>query len=605
MSFKIFSLQLTGKIKPVNTIENHRKSLAEDYDEFQKTEVSEELKNFLDIENYINSQEFKKKKKDIEALQFKGSVEDNQLKEYRRLKKSARIRKYFQLVGSADLARFETGKESQKMADYYSLLEYIKEGQFEKDKKEIQSQVFKGSVEEKHLIDFRRLDKSAAIRAYNELDGSEKLLKHKTFENSEKLKTFSQLKNSTDKEKRKEFNQLKKDAGIKAYFRFEKTKKLKLYHEVSGSHDLTRYIELKEFVSTETFKKQEAFLKDKKKFEKSEAFQKQNEFKKLSADDIVKFVLKYEKSGLYKNYLDVKDSFDLKRYQELEELIQTQEFIAKKNWLEDKKRWEKTDDYKMEQQYLQEKAKPEFVKYFKYKDSTAFDFFKKWETVFEDNFTGNKINKEKWSTFIPAAEKLLGANYAMPGDLNIFTSGSNLKVENKLSIQVKNEKVSGMVWQMPAGFVPTDFEYTSGMLNTGDRFLMEDGILEAKIHFNPVKQVASSFSLSGQETMPRVNLIEMGVKNNVGIASVNSNGKIENSGLDISNLKKGEYIFGLEKSGGDFIWKINETEVWRQNNSGLNKPLQLGASSLVIEKITGTQMPVNFEINWVKCYRKK
>jgi hypothetical protein len=162
-----------------------------------------------------------------------------------------------------------------------------------------------------------------------------------------------------------------------------------------------------------------------------------------------------------------------------------------------------------------------------------------------------------------------------------------------------------MVWQMPAGFVPTDFEYTSGMLNTGDRFLMEDGILEAKIHFNPVKQVASSFSLSGQETMPRVNLIEMGVKNNVGIASVNSYGKIENSGLDISNLKKGEYIFGLEKSGGDFIWKINETEVWRQNNSGLNKPLQLGASSLVIEKITGTQMPVNFEINWVKCYRKK
>jgi hypothetical protein len=605
MSFKIFSLQLTGKIKPVNTIENHRKSLAEDYDEFQKTEVSEELKNFLDIENYINSQEFKKKKKDIEALQFKGSVEDNQLKEYRRLKKSARIRKYFQLVGSADLARFETGKESQKMADYYSLLEYIKEGQFEKDKKEIQSQVFKGSVEEKHLIDFRRLDKSAAIRAYNELDGSEKLLKHKTFENSEKLKTFNELKNSTNKEKRKEFNQLKKDAGVKAYFRFEKTKKLKLYHEVSGSHDLTRYKELKEFVSTETFKKQEAFLKDKKKFEKSEAFQKQNEFKKLSADDIVKFVLKYEKSGLYKNYLDVKDSFDLKRYQELEELIQTQEFIAKKNWLEDKKRWEKTDDYKMEQQYLQEKAKPEFVKYFKYKDSTAFDFFKKWETVFEDNFTGNKINKEKWSTFIPAAEKLLGANYAMPGDLNIFTSGSNLKVENKLSIQVKNEKVSGMVWQMPAGFVPTDFEYTSGMLNTGDRFLMEDGILEAKIHFNPVKQVASSFSLSGQETMPRVNLIEMGVKNNVGIASVNSNGKIENSGLDISNLKKGEYIFGLEKSGGDFIWKINETEVWRQNNSGLNKPLQLGASSLVIEKITGTQMPVNFEINWVKCYRKK
>ncbi len=607
MSFKIFSLQLTGKIKPVSTIEKQRKALADDYEEFIRTEASEELKAFLELDKWINSSEFKKMKKDVENLQFKGSEEDNQIKELKRLEKSARIRKYFKVADSSDLTKFEKEKESKKMTDYYSLLEYMKDGQFEKDKKEIKSQIFKGSVEEKHWLDFRRLDKSAALRAYNELEGSDKLKKHKALEQTEKFKKYNQLKNVSvqDKETRKAFKQLQKDAEIRAYFRFEKSKKLKLYHETVDSHDLKRYKELKEYVNTAAFKKQEAFLKDKKKFEKSDAYQKQQEFKKLAADTTVKFVLRYEKSALYKNYLDVKDSFELKRYFELEKIIQTEEFKQKKAWLEDKKRWEKTEEYKKEQQYQLEKAKPEFVKYFRYKDSTDFDFLKNWEVIFEDNFSGKELDAEKWKTCSSVAEKTLGENYAMPGDLNIFTQGKNLKTGKGLSIQVKKEKYTGKVWQMPAGFVPTEFEYTSGLISSGSAFSLEDGIVEAKIKFDPVKQVASSFYLCGNETSPRINLIEMGTKNNVGISTVNNKGKIENSGLDISNLKRGDYILSVEKKGASFSWKINEVEVWQQNSNELNKPLKMNASSLVIEELSGSQVPVNFEIDWVKCYRKK
>ncbi|WP_346863746.1 hypothetical protein [uncultured Draconibacterium sp.] len=607
MSFKIFSLQLTGKIKPVSTIENRRKELANDYAEFQQTEASEELKAFLELDSWINSDEFKKKKKEIESLKFAGSLEENQLKEFQRLKKSARIRKYFKLANSSDLSKFENEKKSQKMADFYALSEYVKEGQFEKEKKEIQSQVFKGSVEEKHWLDFRRLDKSAAFRAYNELEGSEKLKKHKALEQTDKFKKYNRLKNVSeqDKESKKEFVLLKRDAEIKAYFRFEKSKKLKLYHETVGSHDLTKYNELKEYISTDAFKKQEAFLKDKKKFEKSEAYKKQQEYKKLAADSLVKFILKFEKSAAYKNYLDVKDSFDLKRYFELEKIIDSDEFKQQKVWLEDKKRWEKTEEFKKEQQHKQEQAKPEFVKYFKYQKSNDFDFLKNWEVVFEDDFAGKELDSTRWSTSSAAAEKLLGENYALPGDLNIFTNGKNLLTGKGLSISVKKEKSTGKVWQMPAGFVPTEFEYTSGLITTGSKFVMEDGILEAKLSYNPVKQVASSFYLAGDETAPRLNLIEMGAKNNVGISRLDGKGKIENSGLDISNLKKGSYIVSLEKSGASFTWKLNETEIWQQNNSELNKPLQLNASSLVIEELSGSQTPVNFQIDWVKCYRKK
>ncbi|MCE4566903.1 hypothetical protein INQ51_21455 [Maribellus sp. CM-23] len=604
MSFKIFSLQLTGKIKPTATIEKQRAQLKADFDAFLKTESSEELKLFLELEAWANSEAYKNKKKEIEGLSYKGSKEEKEWKEFERLKKSGPIKKYFSVEGSSDLKRFEKERESDKLKNYYVLLDYMKEGQFEKDKKEISSQVFKGSVEEKHLLEYKKLAKSAGIKAYLELHGSEVLKRHEALANSEKFKKYNELKNASDrsKEDKAAFRKIMGDSEIKAYFKLEKSKKLKLYKEISSSHDLKRYLELKALVESKEFREKEAFLKDKQKFEKSEAYKKQAEFKRLAADDTVKFVLKYEKSSLYKNYLDVKDSFDLKRYHELDALLQSEEYRKQKAWLEDKKRWEKTPEYARYQQYLKDKQIPDFVNYFKYKDSKDFDLFRNLEVVFEDDFSGRKLDTEKWSTATPVADKLLGENYAMPGDLNIFTSGNNLKVEEKLVIQVKKEKAKGKVWQMPAGFVPTDFEYTSGLVSSAPRFMVEDGILEAKIKFDPVKQVVSSLYLTGEKATNRVNLLEMGARNHLGFTFLNGSGKVESQGIDISNLKKSTYIFSVEKAGSTFTWKINEVEILKQEKPEMNKQLFIEASSLVINPVSSA---VNFEIEWVKCYRRK
>lgn len=604
MSFKIFSLQLTGKIKPTATIEQQRTRLKADYDAFLKTESSEELKLFLELEAWANSEAYRNKKKEIEGLNFKGSKEEKEWKEFERLKKSGPIKKYFLVEGSSDLKRFEKERESDKLKSYYGLLDYMKEGQFEKDKKEITSQVFNGSEEEKHLLEYKRLAKSAGIKAYLELYGSEVLKRHEALANSEKFRKYNELKNASDrsKEDKAAFRKIMGDSEIKAYFKLEKSKKLKVYKEISSSHDLKRYHELKALVESKEFREKEAFLKDKQKFEKSETYKKQAEFKRLAADDTVKFVLKYEKSSLYKNYLDVKDSFDLKRYHELDALLQSEEYKKQKAWLQDKKRWEKTPEYARYQQYLKDKQIPEFVNYFKYKDSNDFDLFKNLEVVFEDDFSGRKLDTEKWSTATPVAGKLLGENYAMPGDLNIFTNGDNLKVEDKLVIQVKKEKAKGKVWQMPAGFVPTDFEYTSGLVSSAPKFVVEDGILEAKIKFDPVKQLVSSLYLTGEKATNRVNLLEMGARNHLGFTFLNGNGKVESQGIDISNLKKASYIFSVEKAGSTFTWKINEVEILKQEKPEMNKQLFIEASSLVINPVSSA---ANFEIEWVKCYRRK
>ena len=608
MSFKIFTLQLLGKIKPVEKIESQRKVLLDDYNEFLRVEDSDELKLFLELDEQVNSEAFKNSRKEIQSLQFKGSKEYNLLKEYETLKKKKKIRKYFEAVHSSELKRFETIRESEKLREYESLTEYVSEGQFQKDKKEIQSQKYKGSVEEQHLADLKKLEKTAEIKAYVKLHNSPQLERHEKAGGSEKIKRYLDLKNTPglSKEQQKELDVLKKDPEIKNYFNFEHSQDLKLYRETVGSHDLKKYQELKAYVQTDQFKKQVEHLKDKKRFEKSESWKKWSRYNQLKNDPDIRFFMKYEKSSIHKNYLDVKDSFDLKRYLELEEIVHSKEFNERKAYLEDKHKWEKTDWHQKELRYQELKNKPHLLKYFRYKGSDAFDFYREWEVSFSEDFAATSPDNQKWSVMPLWAEKMLGSNYALPGDMHVYTSGRNLKTGGKLSIETRKEKTEGIVWKMPAGFVPQEFEYTSGLLSSAKSFSQKEGIFEAKIKFHPVKEVVSSCMLQGEKGSERVYLLEMGAKNRLGIAKTVDNGKQELEGLDISNLSKDKwYIFTLEKNSRSFTWKINETEVLKLERNGIDYPLHIDLFTMVLDPVPGSKLPVKFQTEWVRCYKRR
>lgn len=566
MSFKIFSLQLLGKIKPVETIEKNRKTVADEFAEFQQVESSDELKLYLELEKEVNSAEFKKKKTEIDALHFKGSHEFNLLKEFHLLEKKRTIRDFLKVEGSSDLERFKKLKDAEKTAEFNELKKYVNDGRFAKDKKEILAQVYKGSSEEKQAKEFHKLEKSKQIRIWNEL------------QNPARLKEEESAKHS---------------------------KKLRIYNDTKGSSILKRYLELKELVNSDSFKKQVAFLQDKTKFENSEANRKFKRVKQLETDSEISFLTSFEKSKLYKNYLAVIDSADLKRYRELKQTTTSAEFAERKKYLEDPKKWEKTNEYKRQQQYLEMKKLPHLVRYFKNKGTTVFDFVRNWEVVFEDNFGVAKPDNDKWSFTSLVADKMLGDNFALAGDLHHFTEGKNLKTGNKLTIEVRKEKATGKIWQMPSGFVQATLDYTSGLISSWKSFSAEDGIIEAKIHFNPVRQVVSSFYLAGETDQPRVSLLEMGAKNRLGFISL-KNAKAQLEGLDISNLNSNKwYIFSVEKNGSQFTWKINETEVFSGQSPELNKKLHLNASSIVVDEIPASQLPASFEIEWVRCWRKK
>ena len=429
MSFKIFSLQLKGKIKPVEKIEDKRKQLEQDFEEFNRVSNSQELKDFIELEKTITSEAFKKEKNEISSLQFKGSKEEKQLVEFEKLKKQKNIKNYFKVSQSADLKKFQQINNSEKLKEYNALESFVKNGEYVNEKKKLQRDIFKGSAEESKLTTFKKLEKSAGIKAYFELHESSALKKYNDFLSSEKRKKYLELKKlpSLDKEKKNEFKLLQADNELKTQLKFEKSKKFKLYQQTNGKAELQQYEKLKTETQSKNFEEKVSYLKDKKKFEKTEAHKKYLEFKRLENDSDIKFYFKYKKSGLYNNYLNVSGSSDLKRFEELEKLTSSKEFLERKAYLEDKNKWEKTEQHKAELKYAEFKKLPHLIKYFSYKNSTAFQFLQNWEVTFFDDFKGNKIDESKWLTTSFIAGKLLGDNYSMPGDLHVFTSdGSNL-----------------------------------------------------------------------------------------------------------------------------------------------------------------------------------
>ncbi|MDD4108163.1 MAG: hypothetical protein PHH93_05525, partial [Prolixibacteraceae bacterium] len=446
MSFKIFYDQLFGKIKPVEKIESIRHSLYHDYLDYSKVENSEELQEFLELEKYIKSDEFKENKERIKQLGFKGSSEEELFKEYNKLKNSGPLKKYFKAKESIEMKRYDDLKKSGKIHEYYQLTEYIENGSFNEVKEEMRRQIFKGSDEEEQLREFNKLKKSKLIKVFLQLNESKLLSQHNITAESVKLRKYYELKDQADidKEKKHEFQALKNDPEIKGYLKFEDSKELILYREALESYNLKKFRELKARVESEDFQKRIYFLKDKKKFEKTEAYKKWQRLKELSSGSDVKFFLKFGKSSLLKNYYDVKESYDLKRFTELKEIVTSEDFIKRKAYLEDPRKWEKSAEYTREHKYLDMSKLPHLVKYFRYKGTDIFKLYTDWEICYEDDFSGEKLNGEKWSPLSFWAGKGLELNFSMPGDIQAYTNGENIKTGGRLVIETRKEKAEGL-----------------------------------------------------------------------------------------------------------------------------------------------------------------
>ncbi len=609
MSFRIFTLQLAGKLKPVEKIEAERKKVIQNFLAFKEAENSVELKEYRELQEWVSSGAPEQVKRELESLVFKRSQEYNLLQEFENLKKNKAIRGYFRVAGSSELKRFGKIDESEKLRQFWELKDYTEGGQFEQDKKEIESDRYTGSSEERMVKELAKLKKNKALMGYFRLCDSPALKDHFQFQKSEKLQRLQELKNAPghDRTARKEFSQLKKDRSIIDFFRMEKSRDLKYYHKMVGRHVLNRYEELVSDTSSDTFRQRVAYLKDGKKLKKSECWKKMKQFRDMAASEDIQFYRKFKKSTLYRNYLDTRNSFQLGRYNELVEITGSGDFLKRKAYLEDTRKWEKSVEYNRLQQYERLGKNSKVLLYQKYAGSDIFDFLKKWEVAFEDDFEGTSPDGSKWSFNTYWGEQLLGDNFSQQGDLQSYTGGKNVKVNySRLGIQVRKERRMGKQWVPNTGFVPTEFDYTSDTLSTAGSFWQKEGIFEAKIKFSPEEEVVSSIHLLGKEPGTQITLLEMGPECRSGVLSFDGHQKPSFSGIGLKRLKKGKfYIFSVEWEGHHFLWKINDQVVHEEDVYKMDEKAYFNLTSLVVKQIPGSKLPVTFETDWIRCYRRK
>jgi hypothetical protein len=440
---------------------------------------------------------------------------------------------------------------------------------------------------------FRDFEKSAELKEFHELD---LLVKSATFLQQKKEIQRQTFKGSKEEAQLNEVKKLEGSSHLKKFYLTLNSEDLKRFEKISASEKVASYKKLKSIV------KSPSFDAAKKKDEKSEEYAKFNEYHNLKASEDILFYEQFAKSPEYKNYLQMKDSPECHRFEELRRITESAEFKARLTFLDDKHKWEKTDESVKENRLAELKKMPELQNYLKYHSSKSLDFYKKWNLVFEDHFELGKLDAEKWTTISYAANQTLGQNYSQPGDLHAVTDGKNITVGKSLNIEVRKERAKGMQWKLPFGFVEQEFDYTSGLVSTAGTEWWKHGILEAKVKYQPDHNLVDALYLIGEENSPQINLVEMGVKNRVGMFTRAKEG-IQMESANISGLKSGEfYIFRLEWTSHSLIWKINNREILNLTQHIPAFKMHLNAASIVVSEPTGN-LPHRFEIDWVRFYQ--
>ncbi|WP_321310387.1 family 16 glycosylhydrolase [Marinifilum fragile] len=439
--------------------------------------------------------------------------------------------------------------------------------------------------------EFEQFSKSDELKQFNEL---ELLVLSDEFKRNKKMIESKSFKRSELYQEERAFKKYQQSKKFKTYFRLKDSSELSTFNLVEESKDLERFKEL------------EALMKS-SKLNKKENAEEISEYKRLKSSARLKEYFKFKKSKALKIYNEVDKSSDLQKYYQLEERISSEEFKEEKAFLLDKKRFEKTEDFKKLQEYNSLKSSEKFVKHFKLKDKNPFEEIKKWELTFAEEFDTGNLDANKWITRYYWGDKLMDKGYSLDSDLHTFTDGENVKVSGSSAcLLAKKESKEGLVWNPKLGFVPKSFDYTSAIINTGDSFRQKFGRFEAKIKVKNPAQVQNSFWMVADKSLPHIDIFKTfnggKIMNANFWGSENSPQKSEFKvkGIDLS---KGYFIYSLDWSANELVWKINDVPVKTQTTGIPQDPMYLNFSLAVKE--ARNDLNAEMEIDWIRCYQRK
>ncbi len=605
-------------------------TLRKEYQELTAFNESKELADYLDLEKTVLSSDFALKKKQIQEQKYADTPEYRQEKEFLSMKKSKPIRQYYAVKNSAELKEYQSTENSDSLSRYYQLEKFIQSPEFLEVKRMMSQSAkekFKASDLFKTHVQHQELIKSSRIATYLDMIRSKYYTDYKALSSTQRLIDFEMLKKivgSVDFEVKKNsmgakefektedharlvtYEKLCKSQDIQHYLAFTGLPGYNLFKELEGSKEIKNFEKLHETVTSPDFEKEKKKIES-RQFKDTDEYKKLVELQQLKKADKIRRYFAYGKSKLYENFKRLDGSDTIAQYEELEKTIASDAFRKVKEYmlLPGRKKYELSDEYKTEQEYFSRKNSDKFQWYFKVKDSHKYDKVKKWSLTFAEDFSGG-IDRKKWLTRYFWGDAVLKDSYALAHEKHLYTDGKNLEVaQGKLKITTKREKIKGKAWDPKLGFFPKEFNYTSGLISTGNSFRQQYGLFEAKIRLNKSYPVNHAFWMVSEQMLPHIDVVKYAKKLNFGnFWALNG----EKAGKKVSSAASGKYtsdyfIFSLEWSKQQLIWKINGIPVMNSGTGIPEAPMYLNFSSGLYQEADGTALPASMEIDWIRCYQ--
>ncbi len=433
----------------------------------------------------------------------------------------------------------------------------------------------------KEYDEFLSYEQSKEPQRFTEL---EETVTSQDFRDRKKFINNQRFKGSEAHEKFTEYSSMRNSPEFKGYFRFVSSKYFPDFKKFDNSPEIN-------------------------KIEANRA-EEQEEIANLKKSPGIKAYYKLAGSKDLKYFRKIDGSPELEKFKELEDYVTSDEFKKTKEYLESKDKFKSSPEYQQEQEYRELKKSKKLKWYLKAKDSGKFDEIRKWKLEFEDDFSDNKIDGNKWLTSFYWGKKLLKESYSMAADLHYYTEGRNIEVVgNILKLHTRKENVTGQAWDPSLGFFPKDFKFTSGLINTGESFRQKYGAFEAKVRMHRAPSVYHAFWMLSEKMVPHIDILRFSGKKKKRIEfnyywkKNDSRDEIQKKSENIGGVdfSKGFFIFRLEWYPDLLIWKINNTVVNITEEGVPQEPMYILFSSGV-EEDTGNGLPTSMDIDWVRCY---
>ena len=411
-------------------------------------------------------------------------------------------------------------------------------------------------------------------------DMQERVKRWRAIKQSPELAEYNELKKIVESS---DFQEKKNALKNRKYKDTDEGRKMATLDRLSSTMRMKGY---KYAQDSETF---QAFLK----FRDSDAFQNKED-NSVTASERRMYNMIY-RSAFYKNYQKVLNSPELKQLMELEKETSTEDFKQRNALWADEKRWEHSEEYKIEKRYL-ELANSEDIKFFFTSREEKIDWAELFRPAFDDDMSSSK----NWKPGYGYANPAMKDGHSRTSERQAYNGGKNtFFAEGRMDIETREESKKAIAWDEKKGFTEHVFDFTSDVMNTKDAFMQEEGLFMAKVRSQGMGH--HFFGLStGKPGNPLIALYHYnGSKPQVGLVNGDRTQMADLTGLLPANYFY--FIYSFRWTKHELIWYVNNLELLRLPNRLPKEAMFMLAQSFLPTKEKGG--PGKLKVRWARVYK--